>query len=161
MGSSYIQHKHLLLRAECKRFPGNTEQEQNQLNADIEDLISLIGMKTILPARCYYVGADGNEGWTGQAGLETSHIAYHIWNKPDPKIMSNEDASLIQLDVYTCGCLGEKQIKDIIRFINKFGIIKVEFEVIDRAKSFKREKRVEIPRFDKVNLDNIIFYIED
>ena len=36
----------------------------------------------------------GNRGVTAFAIIETSHIAMHIWDEPNP--------ALVQLDVYTC-----------------------------------------------------------
>jgi S-adenosylmethionine/arginine decarboxylase-like enzyme len=131
-----IQHKHLLLRAEIQNPPKKSKANELMLNTKMEELIAAIGMKTVLPARCVYVGTEGNEGYTGQAGLETSHLAYHIWNKPDKKLTSTDNAGLLQMDIYTCGCLGKKERMIIRKLVDDmFGILKYEEVHFDRAKT--------------------------
>lgn len=137
-----IQHKHLIIRAEIARAPRNSILAEVYLNTHLEELIHDIGMKVVLEPRCVWVGEEGNEGYTGQAGLETSHIAYHIWNNPDKKIMTNKEASLLQMDVYTCGCLGKKQERIIKKWVeDMFGIVKYESVLLDRAKEIKLWKQ--------------------
>jgi len=134
-----IQHKHVIIRAEILSPPEESEESEKKLNDSVESLIKAIGMKTVLPARCVWVGEKGNEGYTGQAGLETSHIAYHIWNKPDKDIMNCHVAGLLQLDVYTCGCLGAVEIDIIENWIALlFDAVKIEIMLLDRSKSLKR-----------------------
>ena len=54
----------------------------------------LIDMKTIKGPFASYVNNIGNRGITGFVMIETSHIAIHIWDEPDP--------ALVQFDVYSC-----------------------------------------------------------
>lgn len=144
-----IQHKHLLLRAETKDAPQHHDFEELDLNRSIAKLIEDIGMKVVLSPRCVWVGQEGNEGYTGQAGLETSHIAYHIWNKPDAEIMQCPDSSLFQLDVYTCGCLDEQEIIKVVQWIDDNWQIKdLELQVFDRAITFELLRDITISNYD-------------
>ena len=128
-----IQHKHIIMRAEIKNPPEKSILNSRILNKEINKLIKAIGMKVVLPARCAYVEAEGNEGYTGQAGLETSHIAYHIWNKPDKSIMT-VGGGLLQMDIYTCGCLGLKEYVILLDWIDEqFKLLYCEFKAFDRA----------------------------
>lgn len=105
---SKIQHKHIVIRAVGTQSPENNIDDMMYLNDSLNELIVNIGMKVVLPARAFFVTELDNEGWTGQAGLETSHIAYHIWN----------NSNMMQFDLYTCGCLETLQIlivKDWVR----------------------------------------------
>lgn len=129
-----ILHKHLIVRAECLNSPPKSLQSELSLNSSIDNLIGDINMKVVLPARCIYVGEIGNEGYTGQAGLETSHIAYHIWDTPDTKLLNNDrSVSLIQFDLYTCGCLGVEEIIKVLNWVDQFNITYLELKLIDRA----------------------------
>ena len=128
-----IGHKHLLIRAEIESAPLESPEEEHFLNDTIRNLIHDIGMKVVLKPRCVYVGEEGNEGYTGQAGLETSHIAYHIWNHPDRYLVTNVESGLIQMDVYTCGCLDEEQIIKIVHWVDdSFGIRELDLALINR-----------------------------
>ena len=131
-----IQHRHLIIRAEIRYPLVHCGISDVYINHRLRQLIQDIGMKVVLAPRCVWVGEPGNEGYTGQAGLETSHITYHIWNNPDKKIMQNKDASaLLQMDVYTCGCLGKRQEKIIKKWVDDvFGIVVYESLLLDRAK---------------------------
>jgi len=131
-----ILHKHLLIRAECLNSPARALESEESLNSSIDNLIGDINMKVVLPARCFYVGEKGNEGYTGQAGLETSHIAYHIWDKPEKHLLTKDGSvSLFQFDLYTCGCLGADEIIKVVKWINQFNINHLELKLIDRATS--------------------------
>ncbi|CAB4212574.1 S-adenosylmethionine decarboxylase family, prokaryotic [uncultured Caudovirales phage] len=133
-----ILHKHLLIRAECLTSPKQSYEAERSLNSSIDNLIGDIHMKVVLPARCTYVGEKGNEGYTGQAGLETSHIAYHIWDAPDKNLLNNElSVALLQFDLYTCGCLGIDEIIKVLNWIDQFNITYLELKLIDRAISMQ------------------------
>ncbi len=134
-----IQHKHVIIRAETKFAPHQHIEIEKHLNVTVERLIKQIGMKVVLPARAVWVGSDGNEGYTGQAGLETSHFTYHIWNKPEEGILQWSDArSLFQVDLYTCGCLDDEQIDMIIAWINKWSIVSLDTMYLDRSRELKQ-----------------------
>lgn len=52
---------------------------------------------------------------------ETSHIAMHVWDEPDP--------SLIQLDVYTCRPINNGVVFDAIQL---FDPIQIDYKFLDR-----------------------------
>lgn len=144
-----IQHKHVIIRAETASAPDKSLFNEELLNSTIEQLIVDIGMKVVLPARCVWVGQEGNEGYTGQAGLETSHIAYHIWNNPDENILLDAGNALFQLDLYTCGCLGSEQIVKIVEWVDSVWKVKVlDLVLIEREELIEVEKTVLICDYD-------------
>lgn len=127
-----IQHKHLFIRAETIHSPDALAG--TELNDNVDSLIRDIGMKIVLPARCHYVTAEGNEGWTGQAGLETSHLTYHIWDNPDPKLLVAPKLKLWQMDVYTCGCMGRFEVVAVLsKLLHRFNPVVIEWSICDRS----------------------------
>jgi len=128
-----IQHKHLIIRAEIDEPPEESHMASIFLNDSINHLIHMLGMKVVLPARSIFIKEKGNEGYTGQAGLETSHIAYHIWNKPNRKIMNTPSKGLIQFDLYTCGDLNDKQVRLCQDWVNTFVWSYMDLHVFDRS----------------------------
>lgn len=152
-----VLHKHLIIRAECLHFPPKSIQSETSLNSSIDNLIGEIGMKVVLPARCIYVGKCGNEGYTGQAGLETSHIAYHIWDVLPDDIKNRDDSkSLIQLDLYTCGTLTTPKILKVIDWVNQFNITGLEIIVMDRAKSLRPIHHIQTGVYNKKELKELL-----
>ena len=73
-----------------------------------------------------YVDVPGNCGVTGVVIIETSHIAIHVWDEPNP--------ALIQLDVYTCGPFNKQ---DIFNELQQFEPSKVEWKFLDREHGLK------------------------
>lgn len=160
---SSIQHKHLMIRAECKSSPKNTKEEQKYLNQGFTELIDDLDMKVVLPARCYFVKAEGNDGWTGNVGLSTSHAAYHWWDKPDPSLLTTQGLSLVQFDVYTCGDLNKKHIRRCIEWIDDFMIVNLDLMFMDRAVGFNslNHKVCGVVGFKEVDIDNLTAYLLD
>jgi len=128
-----IQHKHIMIRAECKRAPHDTLEGKMDLNTSLSQLVQSIGMKICLPARCTYIDVEDNEGYTGNIGLSTSHAAYHWWDTPDPKLLTHKGASLVQFDLYTCGCLDGDGVLKCLQWIDRWGVLAVEVAYLDRA----------------------------
>jgi len=115
-----IQHKHIIIRAECNNppmWPDDAIAWWNQLVKDI-------GMKKLDVEHnpiCGYVDTPGNSGLTIAGIIETSHIAMHVWDELDP--------ALIQLDVYTCSSLDTDVV---IKALQQFDPISIEHKVFDR-----------------------------
>jgi len=112
------EHKHLIVRAECNRYPESAEA----VSAFLTDLVGLLGMKILTGPHVGFVDQEGNRGATGVVVIETSHCAIHVWEEPDPK--------LIQIDVYTCGPCDPQQIFDLIK--ERFDPVKLEHKYLDR-----------------------------
>ena len=111
-------HKHLLVKAEVVSAPKN----YRTLNDWLTRLVSAIDMKVCIEARSVYVDEPGNRGLTGQVGIETSHIAIHIWDEESP--------AFIQMDVYSCKDFNPEIIPE---FLNEWTVLNYESLLIDRS----------------------------
>lgn len=111
------EHKHLIIRAEINNAPKDPDWVKEWLTS----LVDKINMKICSGPHTAYVDIPGNSGVTGVVVIETSHIAVHVWDEPDP--------ALFQLDVYTCGPFDMDIIFDDI---NQFNPSKVEWKYLDR-----------------------------
>lgn len=112
-----IEHKHMIVRAEC-----NSPPTEAFLKQWIKDLVVKLNMKILagpISANIDYM--KGNNGPTCVCIIETSHIACHVWIDVDP--------ALVQLDVYTCGKL-DRDI--VLRHLDQFDCIKADVKVFDR-----------------------------
>ena len=83
-------HKHLLLRG----FISNAPTSEQVVIDWLRDFVGRIGMKVVQGPFASMITEEGNRGLTASVMIETSHIAFHIWDEMDP--------SLIQFDLYTC-----------------------------------------------------------
>ena len=114
-----IFHKHLIVRAEVRKPP----QASDMRNMEVwfKTLIKDLNMKLLNGPHFEYVHMKGNKGFTGVSIIETSHIAIHVWDEPDP--------ALVQLDVYTCGEL-DPQI--VFNALKDFEPVKIAYKYLDR-----------------------------
>lgn len=117
-----IYHKHLLINAKINK-PIKTEEEGISF---LTNLVNSIDMKIIKGPFASYVDKEGNRGLTAIVMIETSHIAFHIWDETDP--------ALIQFDLYTCGQLEVNKILDM--FKETFDVQFMEYVVYDREHGF-------------------------
>jgi len=120
-----IYHKHLLVNAKVKN-PINSEQQGIDF---LTNLVNQIDMKIIKGPFASYVDKEGNKGLTAIVMIETSHIAFHIWDEVDP--------ALIQFDLYTCGKLDLEKVLKI--FKETFAVESLEFILFDRENGFVEE----------------------
>lgn len=120
-----IFHKHLLVNAKVHN-PIKTEQEGIDF---LTNLVNQIDMKIIKGPFASYVDKDGNKGLTAVVMIETSHIAFHIWDEADP--------SLVQFDLYTCGQLELDKVLSI--FKQTFNVVNMEYVLYDREHGFVEE----------------------
>jgi S-adenosylmethionine/arginine decarboxylase-like enzyme len=86
-------------------------------------------MKIIKGPFASYVNVEGNRGLTGIVMIETSHIAFHIWDEVRP--------GLIQFDLYTCGQLELDKVLSI--FKETFDIVTLDYILFDRENGFVEE----------------------
>lgn len=133
-----IYHKHLLVNAKVKN-PMRSEQEAIDF---LTNLVQEIDMKIIKGPFSSYVDKDGNKGLTAIVMIETSHIAFHIWDEVDP--------GLLQFDLYTCGSLDVNKVFYILG--QAFNIQSMEYQLFDRENGFIVEQ--------EGNLADGIFYIK-
>ena len=111
-------HKHLIIRAEANRVP--TDEEQ--LTEWLKDFIDSINMKILMGPYVKYCNVEGNRGITGIAVIETSHIAIHVWDEPNPALM--------QIDVYSCAEFDVDEIAEKIK--SDFDVIKLDYKYLNR-----------------------------
>ena len=112
-----LVHKHLIVRAEVDVAPFNEQWVIEWLRSIVQKL----DMKVCAGPIAKYVDVPGNRGLTAVVIIETSHIAIHCWDEPNP--------NLIQFDVYSCGEFDPKVILDEL---DQFGVHKVEYKFLDR-----------------------------
>ncbi len=124
-----IYHKHLLVNAKVNT-PIRTEE---QGIAFLRNLVEKIDMKIIKGPFAKFVDndAEGNSGLTGIVMIETSHIAFHIWDQVNP--------GLLQFDLYTCGKL---ELEKVTRLIQEtFDIVSMDYVLFDREDGFVVESQ--------------------
>ncbi|MFZ9741207.1 MAG: S-adenosylmethionine decarboxylase family protein [Candidatus Nanopelagicaceae bacterium] len=121
-----IYHKHLLVNAKVTN-PMNTEEEGINF---LKFLVDQINMKIIKGPFASYVDAEGNKGLTAVVMIETSHIAFHIWDEPNP--------GLLQFDLYTCGSLDLYKAIDILK--EHFNVVEMDYVLFDRENGFVVEQ---------------------
>jgi S-adenosylmethionine/arginine decarboxylase-like enzyme len=117
-------HKHILVRAMVKNPP----QDEPSVILWLAGLVEFLGMKVVKGPFASYIDVRGNRGMTAAVMIETSHIAFHVWDEQDP--------SLLQFDIYTCGSL---DTEGVLKQINKFFECEsYEYIVYDREYLFKK-----------------------
>lgn len=121
-----ILHKHLLINAKINN-PLQTEEEGINF---LRNLVQTINMKIIQGPYASYVSAEGNKGLTAVVMIETSHIAFHIWDEPSP--------ALLQFDLYTCGELDAEKVLTLVK--DTFDSSSVEYVLFDREDGFVVEE---------------------
>ena len=121
-----IFHKHLLINAKVNN-PMKSEDEAIEF---LTELVKAIDMKIIKGPFASYVNVEGNRGLTAIVMIETSHIAFHIWDEPSP--------ALLQFDLYTCGVLNQKAVLETIK--SKFAVARFDYVLLDRENGFITEE---------------------
>lgn len=116
-------HKHLLLRG----FISNAPTSEQVVIDWLRDFVDRIGMKIVQGPFASMITEEGNRGLTASVMIETSHIAFHIWDEMDP--------SLIQFDLYTCSELNVNYVLDTISSF--FNFTEYQYMVLDRENGFK------------------------
>jgi S-adenosylmethionine/arginine decarboxylase-like enzyme len=96
----------------------------------LTELVKAINMKIIKGPFASYVDVEGNRGLTAIVMIETSHIAFHIWDEPSPAIL--------QFDLYTCGVLNQKAVLETIK--SKFAVAQFDYVLLDRENGFVTEE---------------------
>jgi len=120
-----LVHKHLIIRAEVNQPP----MAPGFVKEWLQELVDRIGMKVLSGPHAEYVTVPGNRGVTGVVIIETSHLAIHIWDEPDP--------ALLQLDVYTCGPFDPEIVFDVLK---EFEPVKMEYKYLDREHGLNEVK---------------------
>jgi len=123
MKNPVLIHKHLIIRAEANRVP----TDEKKLTIWMKDFIASINMKILMGPYVKYCTMEGNRGITGIAVIETSHIAIHVWDEPNPALM--------QIDVYSCAEFDPYKIADKIKV--DFDVVKIDYKYLNRETGLK------------------------
>jgi S-adenosylmethionine/arginine decarboxylase-like enzyme len=137
-----IRHHHLLVRMESLKCPH--AQERKKAGLLVDQLLRDIQMKPLGKTRVYYVKVpEYNEGLTAITPIQTSHIAFHFWNRPDKAIMNDpSNTCLLQFDLYTCGTLNMGQVKKILDHLTEYEPRHVDLTLLNRNRSLEVEKHL-------------------
>jgi S-adenosylmethionine/arginine decarboxylase-like enzyme len=135
-----IRHHHLLVRMESLLCPHAGDRVKAAKLVD--QLLSDIKMKPLGKTRVYYVKVpEYNEGLTAITPIQTSHIAFHFWNRPDKTIMNDpKNTCLLQFDLYTCGTLNMNQVRRILEHLTPYVPRHVDITLLNRNRSLDVEK---------------------
>ena len=117
-----LYHKHLLVNAKVNNPMKSEEEAIDFMNT----LVKRINMKIIKGPFAHYVNAPGNEGLTSVVMIETSHIAFHIWDQQVP--------AMLQFDLYTCGSLDQDEVLDTLA--EYFDLVSMDYKLLDREVGF-------------------------
>jgi S-adenosylmethionine/arginine decarboxylase-like enzyme len=112
----------MLVNAKVKN-PIKTEQEAIDF---LTDLVRRVDMKIIKGPFAKYLDVEGNRGLTAIVMIETSHIAFHIWDETDP--------GMLQFDLYTCGSLDRFTVLNALD--ETFDIDAIDWVIYDRENGF-------------------------
>jgi len=123
MKNPVLIHKHLIIRAEANRVP----TDEKKLTIWMKDFIASINMKILMGPYVKYCEMEGNRGITGIAVIETSHIAIHVWDEPNPALM--------QIDVYSCAEFDPYRIAEKIKA--DFDVVKIDYKYLNRETGLK------------------------
>lgn len=114
-----MKHLHQIIMGEVYVPPVNTEVAEKWMSS----LVEKIGMKKLIEPKAVYVEKEGNKGMTCCVLIETSHIAWHVWDEETP--------GMLQFDLYTCGELDSDLVyREVANF---FGLGSYTMRVFDRA----------------------------
>ena len=118
----YVEHKHILINARVNNSLGSTEDAVSFL----KDLVERVGMKILMGPHATYVDTPGNKGVTAIVGIETSHIAFHVWDEESP--------ARLQFDLYTCGSLDKDVVIEAVK--ERFELVSADYRIYDREHGF-------------------------
>ena len=118
------QHNHLLINAKTHAPVKSKRQMKKWLTRLVEE----IGMYKIAGPFVHYVDKPGNKGLTAVVMIETSHIALHIWDEPEP--------AHIQFDIYTCSGLNVYQT--LYSVVKELQITDISWVFYDREVGFNK-----------------------
>ncbi len=137
-----VQHHHLLLRMELETCPKETDKEK--VGHMIDAIIKDIGMKSLAAPHVYYMKYPRfNEGLTGIAPIETSHIAFHFWTRPDPHILHTKKSTcLLEFDIYTCGSLSQRNIGRVLHHLTQYTPVYADITLLNRNRGLTIERHM-------------------
>lgn len=117
-----VEHKHVLINARVNNPLDGSEEAKDFLVS----LVNKVGMKILMGPYSTYVDVPGNKGTTAIVGIETSHIAFHVWDEESP--------ARLQFDLYTCGSLDKDVVLNAVH--DTFDVVSGDYRIYDRENGF-------------------------
>ena len=110
----------------------------------IDSMIKDIGMKSLAAPHVYYMKYPRfNEGLTGIAPIETSHIAFHFWTRPDPTILHTRNSNcLLEFDIYTCGSLSQRNIGRVLHHLTVYTPTYADITLLNRNRGLTIDRHM-------------------
>lgn len=135
----HIEHHHLLMRIETAVCP--LEEDKMRMESMIHEIVKDVDMKPLGGTEVFYLNDPKyNEGLTAIQVIQTSHIAFHFWRRPEKRILkSRRSKCLLQMDVYTCGKLSQKHIGIILQALARFDPTHADVTLLNRKWSLNVE----------------------
>jgi S-adenosylmethionine/arginine decarboxylase-like enzyme len=97
----------------------------------MQSLVDSINMNTLMGPYATYSTKAGNQGLTCIVVIDTSHIAIHLWDEPNP--------AELQLDLYTCAELPTDEV--LKKLEEELGLRDYHYMVIERSSGFEIVER--------------------
>jgi S-adenosylmethionine/arginine decarboxylase-like enzyme len=114
-----LQHKHVIVTAKVLAPPGKNDFAF--MNSWFTSLIEAMHMKIMFGPHFEYCDMKGNEGFTGIAIIETSHVVCHFWDAESPGIL--------EFDLYTCG---DMYLDKVFEHLQVFKPTSITYKYLDR-----------------------------
>ena len=136
-----ILHHHLLIR--CELGTRLYKTDSTRIQKFLDNITQDIHMKK-LGALTFWVDGDKiKEGITGVNVIETSHIAAHVWNHPEPRILHHtKSRALMQFDIYTCGRLTNEDIIIALEHLKQFQPTHITMTLLNRKWSLTIDRHI-------------------
>jgi len=118
-----LNHLHILATARRLGAPPATAAE---VETWMTELVSLVGMEVLIPAKAIRSDQIGNEGVTGIICLTTSHASLHCWDRVEEPFLT--------MDLYSCR---DFDPEIVLKHLGAFQPGEIEFVLIDRATGYR------------------------
>jgi S-adenosylmethionine/arginine decarboxylase-like enzyme len=127
-----VEHHHMLLRLETTECAW--AKDRAEVKHLLETMLRDIHMKPLAAPETFYVKEPlYNEGLTAIVPIQTSHVAFHFWSRPEREILHADKSNcLLQFDLYTCGTLTRQQVGRILHHMTRFGPTHAEITILNR-----------------------------
>ena len=142
-GHDSILHHHLLIR--CELGTRLYKTDSSRLNEFLDDITRDIHMKKLGATQIFWVDGEhiSQQGITGVNIIETSHIAAHVWNHPEARILHHANSrALMQFDIYTCAKLTNESIIAALEHLEQFQPTHITITLLNRKWSLTIDRHM-------------------
>ena len=147
-----ILHHHLLIR--CELGTRLLQKDTARLQEFLDDITRDIHMKKLGATQTFWVDGEhiSQQGITGLNVIETSHIAAHVWNFPEHRILHHHQSrALMQFDIYTCARLTNQQIIAALEHLSQFTPTHATITLLNRKWSLTIDRHMSWTKGDETD----------